>query len=535
MRYWIILIFLIGFLKEGIAQDKYWVIFSDKGDVNSVCPEDLFSPKALQRRDRLQIPLDSCDFPLYALYLDSLKLLNINVISQSRWLNAVSVRLSRHQVEELAKLAFVKRVVPVALAIESRLERVGNSQRSANYQTQLSMIGLDALHASGFTGEGVTIAVLDNGFLAVDTLSAFSHVFERGGGVGMKDFVEWDEDVMGPCRGSCKHGTGVLSLLAARVSGELIGAAPDADFLLARTENDTAELHQEEDAWLAAAEWADSMGADVIVSSLNYRNFDVGQGNYSSSDFDGNTALITIAADIAASKGISVVVSAGNGGTRGIDAPADGDGVIAVGSVDDMREHSSFSGIGPSADGRIKPDLVAMGEQTLQLTTKGEVKASNGTSNSCPLIGGLVACLLEGSKGITPQMSIYNALIQSADHFAIPNNDVGYGIPNGIEAFRLLTGTALLPFPMLPEDEVHLHSSLESGEIHVALLNERSAYTLNVSLTDMLGRRIFTQEAFLPTGFHRLTFSPSVNPGIYTLQVFEVGGLRLASRKILIR
>lgn len=536
MRYWIIVCLIIGCFSEGFAQNKYWILFQDKGDMNTLCPEEVLSTSSLLRRERQEIPFDVHDYPIYGPYLDSLKSLAITPIIRSRWLNGVSARLTRFQLDELGKKTFVRQIVPVATSLfsQTRREAQGLKQMESDYKTQLTMLGLDALHAGGFTGKGVTIAILDNGFLAVDTLSAFAHLYERNGVVGTRDFVENDADAIGPCRGSCKHGTGVLSLLAARVPGGLIGAAPDADYLLIRTENDTAELRQEEDAWLAGAEWADSMGADVIVSSLNYRKFDIGQGSYSSADFDGNTALVTIAADIAASKGITVVVSAGNGGSGGIDAPADGDSVIAVGAVDDMRNYSNFSGVGPSADGRVKPDVAAMGELTYRLTTQGEVRQGNGTSYACPLIAGLAACLLQASEGIASNSALYDALIRSADHFSQPNNEVGYGIPNGIEAFSLLTGRTLSPFPSLSAHQIRIYSDLTTGEINIAIQNERDAFTLTTTLVDMLGRSLFTQQHTIPPGFHRLTLSPSINRGIYTLNLLETGGLSLISQKVMI-
>ena len=276
----------------------------------------------------------------------------------------------------------------------------------------------------------------------------FRHLFEHQQVLATRDMVLGREDVYGDCGQSCRHGTAVLSLLAARLPGQLDGAAPDATYILIRTDAAQIERHLEEDHWLAGAEYADSLGAHMISSSLVYRYFDTGEGDYTPADLDGHTAMVSIAAGIAASKGILVVNAVGNLGSQGLSAPADAAEVLSVGAVNAERQPSTFSGKGPTADGRRKPELVALGEDTWVARSTGGLRQGKGTSLACPLVVGLAACLWQAVGTEHRAEEIKDALIRSASHYARPDDQRGYGIPDALAAWQQLSTGSVSPLRM---------------------------------------------------------------------------------------
>jgi hypothetical protein len=504
---------LISF--ASLAQDKYWITFADKGDLSRYEACELLSPDALENRRIKGIPLDERDFPVHEAYFLKLKEMGIQLQHRSRWLNAVSARLYPGQLEAVASQEFVQSVFPVRTGITAKWEELCGTEEETldTYRHQLAMIGLDALHANRLTGKGVKVAVFDNGFRNVDQLEGFSHIFKENRILATRDFVDGDEDVFGSCSGTaCRHGTSVFSILAARMPDSLLGSAPDASFILLRTEEDLSETHQEEDNWVAAAEYADSLGAQVFSTSLGYRLFDPGEGDYLPEDIDGNTAIITIAADIAASKGIVVVNSAGNEGAAGVNTPADGFLVIAAGSVNQDKVHSSFSSTGPTFDGRIKPDVCAMGETAFYMSTSGQVFRGNGTSFAAPLISGLMACLIQAKPEATRE-ALYDALYRSADRYQNPNNLFGYGIPDGTKAYRLLTGESLPVSPidrdLLLLNNVILFPNPNFGSFNVAIQSETDLQQVRIELLDNAGRLIWTGEDRLIPEYNQIEIRPA--------------------------
>ncbi len=300
------------------------------------------------------------------------------------------------------------------------------------------MLGLDALFDSGHRGKGIRIAVMDAGFPKVNGMEAFAPIFEEDRYVGGFDAVDGDHY---PFHGA-SHGRSVLSIMATREEGSLLGSAPNASYILCRTEEVGSEYRIEEQNWIAAAEFADSAGADILTTSLSYTTFDDSTQNYTHSDLDGNSTRITRGADIAASRGMLVVSSAGNYGNSSwgtIGAPADGDSVLAVGAVNEDEEVAGFSSPGPSADGRIKPELSAMGEGTAFLGGDGEVYKGNGTSFSAPLISGGAASLWSAHPELSA-MELQRIIIANSRHPEAPNNEVGFGIPNFFGAYLDLNG-----------------------------------------------------------------------------------------------
>jgi hypothetical protein len=315
-------------------------------------------------------------------------------------------------------------------------------------------------------------------------LSAFSHLFQNEQLKGTYDFVLKQQDVYG----ADAHGTAVLSTIAAYAPGEMIGTAYAADYLLLRTEDAATEHTIEEINWLLAAEYADSAGADVINSSLGYTTFDSPSSSYSYQDMDGNTSLVSRAADMAAATGILVVVSAGNEGNKPwkyIAAPADADSVLTVGAVDSLGTKAAFSSFGPTADGQVKPDVVAMGQRTYVLSTGGSVVQSNGTSFSGPVVAGFAASLWQANHGRT-NMQMIELLRQIGSNATSPDNSIGFGIPN---YSRVVTS---LPKPPL-NSTAYITNPVKDQPIILSLLRDWWQQSVEVQVLDATGKFIYRQ------------------------------------------
>lgn len=499
------------------AQSGYWVFFKDK-NTESALPA--LSPDALENRLWQNIALDERDFPVNQAYLSDLNQSGIRVKHPSRWLNAASVVMTPEQAKAIENRPYVKsihKIMPLMTAnLEQRADSTLDSVMVNRYDWQLKMLGLDLLHDAGYTGKGVKMAVFDNGFKFVDQLSGFSHVFQENRVHYTYDYVDNDQNVFEECAsgGYCRHGSWVFSIIAGIVPGQLQGSAPGADYFLFRTENDASETHQEEDNWVRAAEVADSLGAQIFSTSLGYFLMDTTDVSYQPSDLDGDKAIITRAADIAASKGIIVVNSAGNeGGSnwRTIIAPADGDSVIAVGAVNPYLIRASFSSQGNSADGRIKPDIMALGQATYIQDLSGTVVRGNGTSFSCPVLSGMMTCVRQARPNI-PAYDLYKAMIASADRFRNPDSLYGYGIPNAgkilLETSSLTTSLEIAPNP-------------NSGVFYTIIQNNSAAYNGEIQIFDAQGKNIVQKNQFLPSGKQVNGMDISLEPGIYIMRLWN--------------
>lgn len=307
-------------------------------------------------------------------------------------------------------------------------------------QDQLDLINMQCLHDRGYTGKGVTIAHLDDGCDGCDTISMFSYARENGYWKGAHDFVK-DQSLEYNDLGS--HGTATLSIVHGLIPDVYTGTAYDANILMARTENINSETHQEERDWRKAVDWALENGADIITSSLQYNEFDKGEANYTYESMDGNTTIITRAADYAASKGLVVVTLQGNFGAspwRYVSAPGDADSVITVGATDAKGKKAAFSGYGPSYDGRIKPDVLAMGRSTAVANPNGSISRGNGTSYAAPAIAGMLACLKQAHPERS-NLQLISAVRQSGDRYRLPSAHLGlgYGIADACLADDILT------------------------------------------------------------------------------------------------
>jgi serine protease AprX len=438
---------LTGMAQLPANQKKHLVYFADKsGTPFSIqAPQEFLSQKSIARRVRQQIPVITRDLPVNPAYVAGLKAAGASVWYTSRWFNAAVIQASPEILEQIRNLPYVKseralnssldlsadkaikqktiEAVPLTASLYANSEQdYGRAFHQAN------MLGAVDLHKAGFKGEGMTIAVLDAGFPNVNTIPAFSHLFQNNQLKGTFDFVTRQKDVYH----SSSHGTAVLSTMAAYEPGKYIGTGYKADFLLLRTEDGASEHNIEEINWLLGAEFADSAGADVINSSLGYHTFDSPSVSYTYTQLNGNTALVTKAADFAAAAGILVVTSAGNDGNKAwkfIAAPADADSVLAVGAVDSLGVRASFSSLGPTADNRIKPDVVALGLNAYVLSLNGNVVKSNGTSFAGPIIAGFATALWQANLTKT-NMQMVEFIRQIGSISKAPNNNIGFGIPN---------------------------------------------------------------------------------------------------------
>ncbi len=438
-----------------VAENSYRLFLTDKNNNSYTlsAPEEFLSQKALDRRTKYNIDINQSDLPISQTYLDSLNSLGLQILNKSNWLNSMVVYSDDHElIDTITQLGFVKskekavgNLTPSAkrmLFTKSHLTKVLGQDDHLDYgygTTQISMINGHALHINGYKGQGITIGVIDAGFYNVDILPAFDSLRFNSQILGTRDFVDGDQQVYD----ASEHGMKVLSTMGGNIPGQLIGTAPKANYWLLRSENTSTEFSIEEDNWVAAAEFADSIGCDIITSSLGYTEFDDVSQNYSYADMDGNTAFITRAADIAASKGILVINSAGNLADDPwtyISAPADGDSVLSVGAVDAFADYAYFSGIGPTYDGRIKPNVAAMGYQTFVQGNSGAITVANGTSFSAPIIAGMAACLWQYYPDLN-NMEIIKKIEESAHQYTNPDNKLGYGIPDFGKAAGLTEST----------------------------------------------------------------------------------------------
>ena len=516
-------IIICFFTTFGSSQtNSWWVFFTDKNCNSSV----ELSPLSLERRFQQKIPLDFYDLSLCDDYIDSLNTKSLVVRYHSRWLNAVSVDLDNLDLLlEISNYSFVSEVRPVRklqkspsyeLFPESPLLNIFAGHRlpaSSSFAygssfNQINMLGGVELHDAGFTGENILIAVFDAGFSNVLNLPIFQYMIDNNQIQDTYDFVDGDDDVF---HGSF-HGTMVLSTMAGFMLDSLIGTALDADYILCRTEDSASETLIEEDNWAAAAEYADSIGVHIINSSLGYTIlYDDTLNSHTYADMDGNSTIITNAADLAASRGILVVNSAGNSGNNDwyyIGAPADGDSVLSVGAVDATGNVASFSSRGPSYDGRVKPNVCAQGVFSVVADLDSTIRVANGTSFSSPIIAGLAASLWESMPSAT-NMDIFDMIQESAHIFNNPNDSLGYGIPNFYQAY--LNG---LSVNNDIQDPISIYPNPNAGKyLYVSSsLNYASYYFLDI--IDFSGRILKT----LPLCSEPIDIG-FLNKGIYSINI----------------
>ena len=411
-------------------------------------PEMFLSRKSLNRRARQNIRVDSTDLPVSSVYLSRLTdIEGVEIVCQSKWNNTVLVKTHTMSLSKtIESLPFVAKTEKVFTSPDSierstrtlyheELEKwEGNMDEDYGMTSKnIDMIKGRMLHRLGYKGRGMTIAVFDGGFMNTDKIPALKDVKI----VGHRDFVAFKSDNIFQ---EHDHGTKVLSTMAVNVPGVFVGTAPEAEYWLFRVEDTHTESLAEEDYWAAAAEYADSIGVDIISSSLGYQEFDDKSTNHQYPELDGNHALISKTASKLSSKGIIHVNSAGNAGMgtwKKINFPADAHDILAVGAVNSKRINASFSSVGPSDDGRVKPDIMALGSPATVITGRGAISNDMGTSFAAPIVSGMVACLWQSSPKSTAS-EIMDAIRKGADQHDSPNNIFGYGIADFEKSYIIL-------------------------------------------------------------------------------------------------
>ncbi|MBS4012222.1 MAG: S8 family serine peptidase [Bacteroidetes bacterium] len=463
-------------------------------------PLEFLTAESVARRQLSGISINESDLPVSPVYIDSIANV-VSVFYASKWFNAVMVLLQdENDLNSILDFSFYKDMVFLKplnvdkifdisneklnlsenLYLPSIYNAKGSSiktdlkfESSLKYdlglmKAQIEMLNGHILHKNGFWGDGVSIALFDSGFQSTDVLDAFSHLWESGRVKGHFDLVFDSEDVFN----SHRHGTMVLSVMAALLPGQLAGAAPDASYWLFQTEDVKSEYWIEEANWLRAAEIADSLGVYVINSSLGYTLFDDVEQNHSYEDMDGITTIIARAAGFAYDKGMLVVNSAGNYGSgnwRYIGSPADSHGALAVGALTILGHPAAFSSVGPSYDGRVKPDVMALGYQVGLVNVMGVPAIASGTSFSSPIIAALAACLWQEFPDRS-NVDIRRAITESSHKFYYPNDSLGYGTPDFARARMLLMNDfnhddgfllSVIPNPIIQNSYIPIHSVSE--------------------------------------------------------------------------
>lgn len=417
------------------------VSFADKcrSPFSLANPSAYLSPKAIERRRRQGIAVDSTDLPVSQTYVDSVERLGCMVVARSKWNNTVVAYVADTLVgNRISRLPFVRAVRTVWTSPDSveapsprpkyhqelELRDTADAKPCGVATSQLAMLGALKLHDEGFRGRGMTIAVLDAGFLNADLIPALREINL----VGFADFVyPRSRNIFG----EMEHGEQVLSVMATNRPGVYVGSAPEASYWLLRCEDEQSEQPVEEDWWAAAAEYADSVGVDLINSSLGFHDYDNPRDSYRYWQQDGKTAFISRTASMLAGKGIVLVNSCGNDGMgswKKINFPADADNILSVGAVTAEGRNAGFSSLGPTADGRVKPDVMAQGSPTAVVTERGTLSTAVGTSFAAPLITGMAACLWQKypEKTASEIIRLVRSLGNNARH---PDNVYGYGVP----------------------------------------------------------------------------------------------------------
>jgi serine protease AprX len=508
-------------------------------------PSAFLSAKAIERRNRYNISLDSTDLPIPPGYLDSIQNAGaVTILNSSKWLNQVLIQTTDAlALSKIQGFPFVKSSGPAAarptmitrpidkfdVEIVERAQQQTQLQNTTdNYFDYGNSIGQvqihegEYLHNQGFRGENMTIAVLDAGFRNYLTIPAFDSVRINNQILGTWDFVLNESSV----NEDNAHGMWCFSIISANLPGNMVGTAPKAKFYLFRTEDAATEYPIEEQNWAAAAERADSLGVDMITSSLGYFLFDDASFNHSYSDMNGATTIITRAADFAVKKGMIVTNSAGNEGGSAwkyLIAPSDGDSVFAIGAINVNKQVAGFSSYGPSADGRTKPNVASVGWGTFFVNTNGSVAQGNGTSFSNPNLAGLIACLWQAFPEFK-NMEILDAIQKSSDNYSSPDDRVGYGIPNMRLAYETLLKERQLrnastilgndwlkafPVPFTDRIDILLKGQL-NGQAQFQLIDasgRRISVKAVITQTNTLQSISFDQLRTLPHGTYFIKYS----------------------------
>lgn len=531
IRYLSILLFWVSALPaQQIADSVYWVYFTDKaGNGYEISePEAFLSERSVARRAWQGLAIDQTDEPVTQTYLDEIRGMGVDIRHISRWLNGIAMANmdSGLFLQVLAK-PFTDTVQWEPERDEHYFPPVPSGERfepplsdppGYDYgiaMEQVHLMNLHLLHDQGYTGKGVRIAVLDAGFRNVDSLPSFDNVIGQGRLLDTRNYVN-----MSPLfRQQSAHGMYVLSTMAAEWEGNMVGTAPHASYILCMTEDPDRETRIEEIAWIEAAEYVDSLGFDVINTSLGYSEFDGNGYDYTYRDMDGRSTFISRAASMTASKGIIACISAGNSGRSDwyyITAPADAYDILAVGALDSGGQASGWSSRGPSFDTRIKPDISAMGVATGIQSLDGGVTRHNGTSFAAPLIAGSVACLWQAFPEM-PAREMIHMIRQGSDRRKNPDVTYGFGIPNFTRTYWSISH---VPARFVP-GQIELYPNPASHRVMVRIPEDGpGSHTLK--FYDVSGKLIDAQRVTIPG---EVQLPGSLARGLYLLEISTQRGV----------
>jgi serine protease AprX len=527
-----------AFSASAQSPHKFAVIFTDKADSPFSIdePEAFLSQRAIDRRTKQDIQITETDLPVNPSYLEGVKSSGGKLLNHTKWLNTAIVEGDSSILASLNALNYVDTVILILNGNFFQKRSMNNKFNEITFEEadygdsyrQIEMMNGHRIHDLGFKGEGLLIGVLDGGFTNANTIESLQPLFNNNQVIGVRDVVEQDND---PYHGS-GHGTSVLSCMGALLIGEIIGTAPDANYLLIRTEDVASEFPIEEFNWAIGAEYADSMGADVLNTSLGYSTFDDTLMSHTYSELTGDSTFITKASNIAASKGMLIVTSAGNEGGgewNFITAPADAKDVLTVGAVDADLNRAGFSSVGPNASDSIKPDVCAMGEGVLVSNSSDRQRFGSGTSYAGPILAGMAASFWQMRPDLTAIE--LRDLIKSIGHQAkFPDNNRGYGVPDFLLAIS--DGTTINP-NVFENDELFLvYPNPSSNQFEIQFYSPEQSEVV-ISVFDAAGKLVLTQTESAPAKkFHetKLLGTNKLTSGLYILKL-ETKTQRL-SRKI---
>lgn len=505
--------------------DIHVVELTDKKDskYSIYQPWEFLSARALERRRNAGIAITETDLPVNENYLDKIANTGARIKSTSKWLNSALVIANEAQIKKIRQLPFVVKTKGVGFYRAPKPQKLGSPIPREDYEkgesrygfadNQIEMLQGHIIHMLGGEGEGKLVAVLDGGFTNVDVMPFFDSLRVNGNLLESKDFVDNDnyayEDI--------SHGTQVLSTMAANLPGLMVGTAPDASYICIKTEEMGAENPVECEYWIAGLEYADSLGADVVNSSLGYTTFDLSELNHIKSKLDGNTYRASIAASIGARKGLLIFNSAGNSGSgkwKKIGVPADAHDIISVGAVDANKKKARFSSFGPTADGRVKPELSAMGRRTTVASGRGyQVGGSNGTSFSSPVLAGMSTSLWSAFPDRSWE-EIKEAITMSGNNYHQPDSLLGYGIPDFTKAYAQLTG--------IPSEYHHFDKGtrlFKRSNNSYSIIHKKGADNSQYELRNSLGKAVLRgeQEQSKEVGLLDIELDDDIPHGIYQL------------------
>ncbi len=537
-KYHLLILLLICAFSEITAVNYYYYVqFKDKNNspYSVGNPSAYLSQRALDRRAFFKIPIDNTDLPVNPDYVAQVANF-VTVHARTKWLNGVTVQTTDpnqiNRVKNLECVSFVEltgqTTASGSLAPRQKLPQQTNDTHYGSAATQINQLHGAILHNNGYRGQGIQVAVIDGGFLNVNTNPGLDSLRNEGRLLGTKNFVSPQVDVFT----EAIHGANVLSTMAGNLKDSYVGTAPKASYLLLQSEANNTETRVEPDLWISAIEYADSAGVDVTTSSLGYTTFDNATMNFTYNDMNGKSARASIAASMAVDKGILVINSAGNDGNKPwhyIGVPADAEKIITIGAVTNTGISSAFSSFGPSADGRVKPELCAMGTASALISPAGTVTYGNGTSYSTPIFAGLAACFLQAAKEKTPHLSLAELkeiLIKSGSLYAAPTAQMGYGIPNFETAYNQLINIATKY--STHQEEVKIYVNQNDNTIKI-IIRDNTVGKVHASLFNATGNLI------MKNSYHQSSFdmsTRSLSSGVYILHLDFNG--KTVSRKLMI-